>query len=130
PPPLLRFDHRSDLSVRSHDRLCPAGRPKQHGPGTLRITHSLNSVLERWLPEQRLFLKSDKTTRFLRLRPATQLLALGGLALVFGWTIIASSILVIDAIGAGSVRQQARLTQGALEARLTDLSAERDRRAA
>jgi len=96
----------------------------------LRITHSLNSVLERWLPEQRLFLKSDKTTRFLRLRPATQLLALGGLALVFGWTIIASSILVIDAIGAGSVRQQARLTQGALEARLTDLSAERDRRAA
>ena len=53
-------------------------------PGTLRITHSLNSVLERWLPEQRLFLKSDRSTRFLRLRPVTQLLALGGIALVFG----------------------------------------------
>jgi murein DD-endopeptidase MepM/ murein hydrolase activator NlpD len=96
----------------------------------LRITHSLNSVLERWLPEQRLFLKSDKTTRFLRLRPATQLLGLGGIALVFGWSIIASSILVIDAISAGSARDEARLAQSAFEARLTDLSAERDRRAA
>ncbi|WP_017999995.1 M23 family metallopeptidase [Paracoccus sp. N5] len=96
----------------------------------MRITHSLNSVLERWLPEQRLFLKSDKTTRFLRLRPATQLLALGGIALVFGWSIIASSILVIDAISAGSSRDQARRSQTAFEARLTDLSAERDSRAA
>ncbi|MCV2448942.1 M23 family metallopeptidase [Paracoccus sp. DMF] len=96
----------------------------------MRITHSLNSVLERWLPEQRLFLKSDKTTRFLRLRPATQLVALGGIALVFGWSIIASSILVIDAISAGSSRDQARRSQTAFEARLTDLSAERDSRAA
>ena len=99
-------------------------------PGTLRITHSLNSVLERWLPEQRLFLKSDRSTRFLRLRPVTQLVALGGVALVFGWSIIASSILVIDAISAGSLRDEARRSQGALEARLTDLSAERDSRAA
>lgn len=95
----------------------------------MRITHSLNSVLERWLPEQRLFLKSDTTTRFLRLRPATQLLALGGIALVFGWSIIASSILVIDAISAGSSRDQARRSQAAFESRLTDLSAERDSRA-
>jgi len=96
----------------------------------LRITHSLNSVLERWLPEQRLFLKSDKTTRFLRLRPVTQLMAIGGMGLVFGWSIIASSILVVDAVSTGSSRQEAQLAQSALEARLTDLSAERDRRAA
>lgn len=96
----------------------------------MRITHSLNAALERWLPEQRLFLKSDKTTRFLRLRPATQLLALGGIALVFGWSIIASSILVIDAISAGSSRDQARRSQAAFETRLTDLSTERDSRAA
>ena len=50
----------------------------------MRIIHSLHSVLERWLPEQRLFLKSEKTTRFLRLRPMTQLTVLGGIALVFG----------------------------------------------
>ncbi|RDW14654.1 M23 family metallopeptidase [Paracoccus thiocyanatus] len=96
----------------------------------MRIIHSLNAVLERRLPEQRLFLKSDKATRFLRLRPFTQLLGLGGIALVFGWSIIASSILVVDAVNTGSTRNEARLAQGALEARLTDLSAERDRRAA
>lgn len=94
------------------------------------ITNSLNSVLERWLPEQRLFLKSDDSTRFLRLRPTTQLIALGGTALVFGWSIIASSILAIDAISAGSSRDQALRTQSAFEARLSDLSAERDNRAA
>ena len=84
-------------------------------PGTLRITHSLNSVLERWLPEQRLFLKSDRSTRFLRLRPVTQLIALGGIALVFGWSIIASSILVIDAISAGSLRDEAPHQEKAAE---------------
>ncbi|UXU74879.1 MULTISPECIES: M23 family metallopeptidase [unclassified Paracoccus (in: a-proteobacteria)] len=96
----------------------------------MRITHSLNSVLERWLPEQRLFLKSESSTRFLRLRPTTQLAALGGIALLVGWSIIASSILVIDAISAGSSRDEARRSQMALESRLTDLSAERDTRAA
>jgi murein DD-endopeptidase MepM/ murein hydrolase activator NlpD len=99
-------------------------------PGTLRITQSLNSVLERWLPEQRLFLKSDRSTRFLRLRPATQLLALGGVATVFGWSIVASSILVIDNFGANASRDGARGPQATLEARLSDLSVERDSRAA
>ncbi|MTH77305.1 M23 family metallopeptidase [Paracoccus aestuariivivens] len=96
----------------------------------MRITHSLNSVLERWLPEQRLFLKSDSSTRFVRLSPAVQLVALGGAAVLFGWTIIASSILAIDAISAQGTRDHARRSQGAFEARLTDLSTERDARAA
>lgn len=99
-------------------------------PGTLRITQSLNSVLERWLPEQRLFLKSDRSTRFLRLRPTTQLLALGGVATVFGWSIVASSILVIDSFGANASRDGIGGAQGTLEARLSDLSVERDSRAA
>ncbi|KGJ04105.1 peptidase M23 [Paracoccus halophilus] len=96
----------------------------------MRITQSLNSVLERWLPEQRLFLKSERSTRFLRLRPVTQLVIVSGGAAVFGWSIIATSILAIDAISAGSVRGEMRRSQGALESRLTDLSAERDSRAA
>lgn len=96
----------------------------------MRITHSLNAVLERWLPEQRLFLKSDSSTRFVRLSPSTQLVALGGTAVVFGWAIIASSILAIDAVGAHGSRDQARRSQEAFEARLADLSAERDSRAA
>ncbi|MFT4012928.1 MAG: DUF5930 domain-containing protein [Paracoccus sp. (in: a-proteobacteria)] len=96
----------------------------------MRITHSLNSVLERWLPEQRLFLKSDDTTRFVRLSPTTQLVALGGTAVIFGWTIIASSILAIDAVSAHGSRDQVKRSQEAFEARLADLSAERDSRAA
>lgn len=96
----------------------------------MRITNSLNAVLERWLPEQRLFLKSDDTTRFVRLSPVTQLTALGGTAVVFGWTIIASSILAIDAVSAHGSQDQARRSQDAFEARLADLSSERDGRAA
>lgn len=96
----------------------------------MRITHSLNSVLERWLPEQRLFLKSDQSTRFVRLSPTTQLVALGGTAVVFGWAIIASSILAMDAVSAHGSRDEARRSQAAFEARLADLSAERDSRAA
>ncbi|MBD9525484.1 M23 family metallopeptidase [Paracoccus sp. PAR01] len=95
----------------------------------MRITQSLNSVLERWLPEQRLFLKSDSTTRFIRLSPMTQLVALGGSAVFFGWAVIASSILAIDAISAHGNRDQARMAQDAFETRLTDLSHERDSRA-
>lgn len=95
----------------------------------MRLTHRLNASLERWLPEQRLFLKSDKNARFVRLRPLTQLAALGGTALVFGWTIIASSVLVIDAISDGSSQGQAARSQQAFETRLTALSNERDARA-
>lgn len=109
---------------------------KLHGTGRLpkRIYHSLNhrlnSTLERWLPEQRLFLKSEKSTRFVRLRPATQALAIGASALVFGWSVIASSLLFIDGISSGSARDQAARAQAAFEARLDSLSRERDARAA
>lgn len=96
----------------------------------MRITHGLNSVLERWLPEKRLFLKSNDTTRFVRLSPTTQLLAMSGTTLVFGWTIIASSVLAIDAISGHSTRDQTARAQGAFEERLSDLSTERDGRAA
>ncbi|MDO5632601.1 MAG: DUF5930 domain-containing protein [Paracoccus sp. (in: a-proteobacteria)] len=95
-----------------------------------RILNRLNTSLERWLPEQRLFLRSDNATRFVRLRPLTQIVAFGGTAVVFGWSIIASSILVIDAISAGSSRDDILRAQSAFEDRLDQLSAERDARAA
>ncbi|WP_272859907.1 DUF5930 domain-containing protein [Paracoccus stylophorae] len=90
----------------------------------------LNSSLERFLPEQRLFLRSDDATRFVRLRPVTQLLGIGGITLGFGWMLIASSILVIDAVSSGSSRDRMVQAQGDFEARLSQLSAERDARAA
>lgn len=92
--------------------------------------HRISAALERRLPEQRLFLKSDSGTRFIRLRPWTQALALGSAALVVAWTILASAILLIDSIGSGSAREQARLTLLAFEDRLDALSKERDLRAA
>ena len=94
-----------------------------------RLVNSLNASLERWLPEKRLFLRSDDATRFVRLRPATQLLALGAVTTVFGWTLVASSILAIDAVSSGNSRDQVTRVQSAFEQRLAELSQERDARA-
>ncbi|WP_372603247.1 DUF5930 domain-containing protein [Actibacterium sp.] len=89
----------------------------------------LHAALERYLPEQRLFLRSDHETRFIRLRSETQLVVLVGSALTVAWTIVATSILLMDNIGAGSLRDQAQREQAVYEQRLNDLASERDLRA-
>ena len=50
-----------------------------------RLAYRINASLERHLPEQRLFLKSDTETRFIRLRPATQAIALIGGTFLLAW---------------------------------------------
>jgi murein DD-endopeptidase MepM/ murein hydrolase activator NlpD len=96
----------------------------------LRLSHRIETALEPWLPEQRLFLKSDATTRFVRLRPLTQAisLAVGGLAV--GWFLLASAILLMDFINAGSSRDQIQRQTDLFEQRLNDLSSDRDLRVA
>lgn len=94
------------------------------------VMDRLNASLEKWLPEQRLFLRSDDTTRFVRLRPVTQMVGISGITLVFGWTLMASSFLVIDAVSSGNTREQIQRSQAAFEERLAELQAERDARAA
>ncbi|PTE23482.1 peptidase M23 [Cereibacter changlensis JA139] len=94
-----------------------------------RLSYRINSTLERFLPERRLFLKSDTETRFVRLRPVTQAIALSGSAILVGWTIVATSILLMDSIAAGSTRDQTQRQQALYESRLNALSADRDRRA-
>ncbi|RVV99440.1 M23 family peptidase [Mesobaculum littorinae] len=89
----------------------------------------LNAMLGRAFPEQRLFLRSDTETRFVRLSPVTQLIGLSGSALVVGWSIIATSIILMDSIGSGNVRDQAKREQALYEQRLNALSQERDARA-
>ncbi|WP_304616510.1 DUF5930 domain-containing protein [Paracoccus sp. (in: a-proteobacteria)] len=96
----------------------------------MKVYDRLNASLGRWLPEQRIFIRSDDGTRFLRLRPLTQLTGLGGLTLLLGWTLISSSLLVIDAVSAGSSRDHGQHAQASFEQRLMELSAERDARAA
>ena len=95
-----------------------------------RAGQAFHQALERYFPEKRLFLRSDTETRFIRLKPETQLVAWVGSGLVVAWTIIATAILLMDSIGSGNFRAQAQRDQMIYEDRLNALSAERDMRAA
>ncbi|OWY12619.1 peptidase M23 [Thioclava sp. F34-6] len=95
-----------------------------------RILDRLNTRLERILPEQRLFLKSDSATRFVRLRPLTQASVLAIGAGVFVWSMVATSMLFIDGISSGGAAQNDKVAKIAFERRLDALSQERDARAA
>ena len=89
----------------------------------------MHNWLERHFPEKRLFLRSDSETRFVRLKPQTQLVVWAGGTLVVGWTIVATAIVLMDSIGAGNFRVQAQRDQLLYEERLNALSDERDARA-
>ncbi len=93
------------------------------------MSYRMNAAIERWLPEQRLFLKSDTETRFIRLRPATQAIAITGITLVAAWSIVATAIVLMDWISAGSTRDQAARQLAVFEERLNSLSNDRDIRA-
>lgn len=94
-----------------------------------RLAIKVHSILERYFPERRVFLRSDTDTRFIRLRPSTQLFAFAGAASIVAWSIIATSILLMDSIGSGNFREQAKRDQRTYENRLNALSTERDKRA-
>ncbi|MEM9577214.1 MAG: M23 family metallopeptidase [Pseudomonadota bacterium] len=94
-----------------------------------RLGIKVHSALERVFPERRVFLKSDTDTRFIRLRPETQLLTFAVGSLVVAWSIIATSLLLMDNIGAGNLREQAKRDQTTYQARLNDLARQRDERA-
>ncbi|PYF12819.1 murein DD-endopeptidase MepM/ murein hydrolase activator NlpD [Rhodobacter viridis] len=95
-----------------------------------RILDRINVVLDRWLPEQRLFLKSEDATRFVRMRPLTQAMTLMAGLVLFLWSVIATSLLFIDGISSGGAREQSAIARAQFEARLESLSHERDARAA
>jgi len=87
-------------------------------------------MLERAFPEQRLFLRSEEGTRFIRLSPFTQLIAWTGSAAFVGWAVLATAVLLMDTIGSGNRRDQAQRDQQLYEQRLQILSDARDTRAA
>ncbi len=93
-----------------------------------RLLNSLNMRLAKRLPERRLFLRSDTETRYMRLSPSTQALAIAGSASIVAWAIVATSVLLMDNIGAGNLREQSKREQFVYEARINALSAERDTR--
>ena len=102
---------------------------KGNSPVTPRIFAQFSTWLERYFPEQRLFLKSQTDTRFIRLRPVTQVVALVFGAMTLAWTILATAILLMDSISAGTSREQIARQQGLYEERLNALSEDRDLRA-
>ncbi|WP_420005941.1 DUF5930 domain-containing protein [Arenibacterium sp. LLYu02] len=89
----------------------------------------MHAFLERRFPERRVFLKSDTDTRFIRLTSETQLVAVTGATLFVSWAIVATAIVLMDSIGSGNFRDQARRDQQVYQERLNALSTERDRRA-
>ncbi|KPA22788.1 Murein DD-endopeptidase MepM [Shimia sp. SK013] len=93
-----------------------------------RLAIRMHAMMERLFPERRLFLRSDTDTRFIRLKPGTQLFAFFGGSAIVAWTIIATAILLMDSIGSGNFREQARRDQQTYELRLNSLSDERDAR--
>ena len=95
-----------------------------------RFAYRINLTLERHFPEQRLFLKSDATTRFIRLRPMTQAIGAGVAVVALGWIVFATAILMMDFINSGSSRDQVLRQTALYEERLSALSDDRDLRVA
>ena len=99
----------------------------QHVRSTL--ARRLAASLERRLPERRVFIRSDDGTRYVRLRPSTQILLWTGAGATLAWSILATAVLVMDGVGSGSLREHSQREQALYEARLEALAAERDARA-
>ncbi len=92
------------------------------------ITGPINRLLERHVPEQRIYLRSNRTTRYVRLSPLQQTFLVSGIALSLCWLIIASVTLGLNSIDAKSAEEQKLVLQDAYEKRLAQLASERDKR--
>ena len=89
---------------------------------------NINIFLSKRIPEQRIYLRSDKTARYVRLTPIIQTVVGTTFALSFCWMIIATVMLAVQAISAKTDKEQAGVLQQAYESRLEQLSNERNKR--
>ncbi len=89
----------------------------------------MNAIIGKRFPERRVFLRTDRETKFIRLTPVAQLLGWVFSASVFAWAIIATAVILMDNVGSGNVRERVKREQIAYETRLNALSGERDTRA-
>ena len=106
-----------------------SGAEKRNSQVRTRAGIKIDAFLQRYFPERRVFLKSDSDTRFIRLRPGTQIVAFAGSAALVAWAIVATAVILMDSIGSGNFREQAKRDQRTYQARLNDLSSQRDNRA-
>ncbi|MEO1562745.1 MAG: DUF5930 domain-containing protein, partial [Pseudomonadota bacterium] len=89
----------------------------------------INNRLSKVLNEQRIYIRTEDTTRYFRISPLSQALGGASIALFVCWTIVSSAAVVINMVSAKSDVAQADVLQAAYEARLEELAAERDSRA-
>jgi murein DD-endopeptidase MepM/ murein hydrolase activator NlpD len=89
----------------------------------------LHMLCEKYFSEHRLYLRTDNSTRYLRLTPITQMVLTAGAALFFGWTIFVSSAFLVSSLTVSGTSEQSQALQVDYETRLNDLSGERDKRA-
>jgi len=86
-----------------------------------------NTWLSALIPEKRLLIQSGSSTSYIRITPLAQL-GLGASALAMaGWMIYASSVTIIDHVAGPDRTAQLQVLQGAYDAQVQALSAERDR---
>ncbi len=95
----------------------------------MRITRKLNAFAGNIFSEQRLYLRTETSTRFWRLTPLMQFSMAAAGVIMIGWTTFTSSVFLVDAISASGDHTQADAQQIDYEARLNALSDERDKRA-
>lgn len=84
------------------------------------------AFLDRLFPEKRIFVKSDAGTRFVRIGPRQHLLAGAALTVLVGWSVIATSLLVIDIVKGAGAREQALTERTLYERRLGEMAEARD----
>ena len=94
------------------------------------ITPKWRGFWGRYFPEKRIFVRTDTETRYIRLPTYMQVLGVACMTVVTGWSIVAAAIVLMDTIGSGNFRDQARRDQQVYEQRLSDMAEERDMRAA
>jgi murein DD-endopeptidase MepM/ murein hydrolase activator NlpD len=89
----------------------------------------MKNALDKYLPEQRIYIRTDTSTKFLTLKSKSQLF-IGIVATIsFSWLLIATAIIGYEMLEARSYSQQAKDHKKTYEVRINKLSAERDNRA-
>lgn len=94
---------------------------------TLRRT---NKVLSAVVSEKRIYIQSGPSTSYIRFTPVSQLLLSSAALALVGWLAASTSLVVLDRVSARTEVNQTVVLRDAYKARLDELAAERDQRAA
>lgn len=92
------------------------------------MLHWANDKLSRYIAEQRIYVRTEDTTRYFRVSPLSQFFGGAFIAAFICWTTIATAALVIEMVSAQTDSAQSDALQAAYENRLQELTVERDQR--